>query len=37
MGRGSRSTVRWKQDRTKRKKARDARIRKEKGSQRKTS
>ncbi|HET9690228.1 MAG TPA: hypothetical protein VFP61_03690 [Acidimicrobiales bacterium] len=27
MGRGSRSTVRWKHDRTKKKKARDARAR----------
>jgi hypothetical protein len=35
MGRGARSTVRWKHDRVRRKKARDARVRKAKGEVRK--
>lgn len=36
MGRGARSTVRWKHDRIRRKKARDARVRAAKGEARKT-
>jgi hypothetical protein len=35
MGRGARSTVRWKHDRIRRKKARDARVRTTKGEARK--
>jgi hypothetical protein len=35
MGRGARSTVRWKHDRIRRKKARDARVRIAKGLARK--
>jgi hypothetical protein len=36
MGRGSRSTVRWKHDRIRKKKARDARVRDAKAEQRKS-
>jgi hypothetical protein len=35
MGRGARSTVRWKHDRVRRKKARDARVRSGKAAARK--
>lgn len=35
MGRGARSTVRWKHDRIRRKKARDARVKVAKGEARK--
>jgi hypothetical protein len=35
MGRGARSTVRWKHDRIRRKKARDARLRSAKAAARK--
>jgi hypothetical protein len=35
MGRGARSTVRWKHDRIRRKKARDGRVRKAKAEARK--
>jgi hypothetical protein len=35
MGRGARSTVRWKHDRIRRKKAREARVRVAKGEARK--
>ena len=37
MGRGARSTVRWKHDRIRRKKARDARIRATKAEGRKAA
>jgi hypothetical protein len=36
MGRGARSTIRWKHDRIRRKKAREARVRLTKATARKT-